>query len=136
MRRSLLRLRPSMTTTVSSRLFRSTTVTNLSFFERHLHVRLHRGGRRLGPLSPVSLNVRRSLAFSHVSQASLASQPPAEPTILVAYPQGHSAIQEPSEDEDESDVELVPPEEARIEITERAAEVASQFIVLSRVSRH
>ncbi|GBE83936.1 hypothetical protein BKA93DRAFT_736354 [Sparassis latifolia] len=65
----------------------------------------------------------RKLSSSRLAQAALATNAPAEPTVLLAYPTP-STLQhdQAAEDEDEPDVELLPPEEARLEITDRAAE--------------
>lgn len=65
---------------------------------------------------------RRTFTVSHSSRAALASHPPAQSTVLLAYP---SITQNGRDeyDEDEADIDLVPLEEAQIEITDRAAEV-------------
>lgn len=64
-------------------------------------------------------NERRAFTFSHVSRAALASHPIAQPTVLLAYP----TVPPENEDEDDIDIEFVPPDEAQIRITDRAAEV-------------
>lgn len=66
-------------------------------------------------------NSLRTFSSSNVVRASLASHPPGQPTELVYYPTPSSLP--PPEDPDDPDVDLVEPEEARIEMTERAAEV-------------
>ena len=72
---------------------------------------------------------RRTFSSSNVVQASLASHPPGEPTELVYYPTPDTLP--PPEDPDDPEVELIPPEEAKIEMTERAAEVrVPQSIIL------
>ncbi|KAI0937795.1 hypothetical protein AcW1_003862 [Taiwanofungus camphoratus] len=66
---------------------------------------------------------RRTFTISHARQAALATHPPAQATVLLAYP-SPSAVHKADEDadEDEPEVDFVPPEEAKIEITKRAAE--------------
>ncbi|OCH93469.1 hypothetical protein OBBRIDRAFT_724799 [Obba rivulosa] len=66
---------------------------------------------------------RRPFATSRPLNAALASHPPGQPTVLLAYPSpSEQAHDEAEEDVDEPDVDLVPPEDAKIEITDRAAE--------------
>lgn len=62
----------------------------------------------------------RTFTSTRVTQA-VASHPQSEPTELLAYPTPETLVQ--PEDPDEPEVELIPLEEAKIEVTERAAEV-------------
>ncbi|EMD33192.1 hypothetical protein CERSUDRAFT_118248 [Gelatoporia subvermispora B] len=68
-------------------------------------------------------DTRRTFTTSRAVKAALALHPPGQQTILLSYPspssQKHDAAEE---DADEPEVDLVPPEEAKIEITDRAAE--------------
>lgn len=67
------------------------------------------------PPSPWS----RTLSTTPFRYAALAPTPPAQPTITISSP-------DPKYIEDEEiDVELPPPEEIRLEITDRAAEVCA-----------
>ncbi|KAJ7078822.1 hypothetical protein B0H15DRAFT_859367 [Mycena belliarum] len=58
----------------------------------------------------------RTLTTSWTRRAALASHPPAKPTVLLSSPSPEYIQQE------EIDVELLPPQEAQIIITDRAAE--------------
>ncbi|KAJ6603156.1 hypothetical protein B0H10DRAFT_2079641 [Mycena sp. CBHHK59/15] len=58
----------------------------------------------------------RSLVSSSFRRAALATQPPAQPTVLLFSPSPENIEQE------EIDIELLPPQQAHIAITDRAAE--------------
>lgn len=59
----------------------------------------------------------RHLSNSASSRAALASSLPAEPTVILLQPTQADIEKE------ELDVELLPPEEVKLDITDRAAEV-------------
>ncbi|KZT03978.1 uncharacterized protein LAESUDRAFT_658657 [Laetiporus sulphureus 93-53] len=75
------------------------------------------------PAPPRARIQRRTFSVSRTTLAALAQRPPAHHTVLLAYP-SPSALHEEAEEEeaDEPEVDFVPPEEAKIEITDRAAE--------------
>ena len=64
---------------------------------------------------------RRTFVSTSSTRAAIAQRPPSHRTQLVSYP-SPSETREKDEDE-EPEVELVPPEEAVVEMTDRAAEV-------------
>ncbi|KAH9833473.1 uncharacterized protein C8Q71DRAFT_712811 [Rhodofomes roseus] len=66
-------------------------------------------------------NPRRAFSSTSSARAALAQHPPTKQSVLVAYPSPDS-MEENDEDADEPDVDFVPPEEAQLEITDRAAE--------------
>ncbi|KAH9949249.1 hypothetical protein B0H21DRAFT_688636 [Amylocystis lapponica] len=74
----------------------------------------------------VRFRVARPFSTSHPVRAALATHPPAQPTVLLAYPVPaalhHEAVVEEEYESDEPDVEPIPLEEAKIEMTDRAAE--------------
>ncbi|KAJ7782847.1 hypothetical protein B0H16DRAFT_1297595 [Mycena metata] len=71
----------------------------------------------LGPLRGLALAPpTRQLTTSLPRRAALATPPPAQPTVLLFSPSPEYIEQE------EIDVELLPPQEAQIVITDRAAE--------------
>ena len=65
---------------------------------------------------------RRAFSSTASSRAALAQHPPTKRTVLLAYP-SPSSVTEEDEYADVSDIDFVPPEEAQLEITDRAAEV-------------
>ena len=65
---------------------------------------------------------RRAFSSTASTRAALAQHPPTKETVLLAYP-SPSSVQEEDEYADESDIDFVPPEEAKLEMTDRAAEV-------------
>lgn len=65
----------------------------------------------------------RSFSSSRVRLAALASHPPGHETELVYQPTPEALRELDAEDEDGPDIDLIPPEEAKLELTERAAEV-------------
>ena len=69
-------------------------------------------------------NTRRTFVSTSFTRAAIAQRPPSHRTQLVSYP-SPSETREEDEDEDGPDVELVPPEEAVLEMTDRAAEVCA-----------
>lgn len=70
------------------------------------------------PLRALSVAPRAcNLTASWPRRAALATQPPAQPTVLLVSPSPEYLEQE------EIDVELLPPQQAQIIITDRAAEV-------------
>ncbi|KAJ7502865.1 hypothetical protein B0H11DRAFT_1986721 [Mycena galericulata] len=79
---------------------------------------LRRGHPALrAPLRSVAIGTRtRSLTNSWPRRAALATHPPAQPTVLLFSPSPEYIEQE------EIDVELLPPQDAQIVITDRAAE--------------
>lgn len=80
---------------------------------------LRQGHRHIrAPLRTVPISPRmRSLTTSWPRRAALASHPPAQPTVLLFSPSPEYI------EEEEIDVDLLPPQEAQIVITDRAAEV-------------
>lgn len=66
-------------------------------------------------------NPRRAFSSTTTKQAALTQQPTKE-TVLLAYP-SPSSMQGEDEYADESDIEFVSPGQAKLEITDRAAEV-------------
>ncbi|KAL4249169.1 FeS cluster biogenesis domain-containing protein [Abortiporus biennis] len=62
---------------------------------------------------------RRTFVSSQVHRAAVATHPPGQPTQLIYHPDP-SIVK--NEDRDEPDIELIPLEEAKLEMTERAAE--------------
>lgn len=83
---------------------------------------LHAGRRSLPKQTPVHQSApHRSFSQSCVSRASLASHPPGENSELVHHPTPESLRE--LEDGDDFDIDLVPLEEAQLQMTERAAEV-------------
>ncbi|KAJ7497035.1 hypothetical protein FB451DRAFT_1209817 [Mycena latifolia] len=79
---------------------------------------LRRGHPPFGaPLRALATPCRpRTLTASWPRRATLATHPPAKPTVLLSSPSPEYIEQE------EIDVELLPPQEAQIVITDRAAE--------------
>ena len=65
----------------------------------------------------------RGFTSTHAVSASLASHPPGEDTQLVYHPTPESLRTFEEDDVDENDIDLIPLEEAQLQITERAAEV-------------
>ncbi|GJE97301.1 iron-sulfur cluster assembly accessory protein [Phanerochaete sordida] len=64
----------------------------------------------------------RSFSSSHARFASLSSHPPGHDTELVYAPTPEALQSLESEDSDGPDIDLIPPEEAKLQLTERAAE--------------
>jgi len=71
-------------------------------------------------LHTVSSPSRTFTSSSTRLAAALSSHPPGQPTQLVSYPT--SSDLEASEESDETEFDLVSPHEAKLELTERAAE--------------
>ena len=79
---------------------------------------------------------RRTFVSTSPALATVAQRPPSRKTQLVSYP-SPSEVREQNEDEDAPDIDFIPPEEAALEMTDRAAEVclsALAFSFLSAVS--
>ncbi len=92
--------------------------------------------RPSGPSSLPSLRVtRRTFVSTSSTRAAIAQRPPSHRTQLVSYPSSSGAREE-DEDEDEADVEFVRPEEAVLEMTDRAAEVRAFVNFPITMSRH
>ncbi|KAH9888463.1 hypothetical protein C8Q73DRAFT_710249 [Cubamyces lactineus] len=66
-------------------------------------------------------HTRRNFASTSHARAAQVQHPPTQRAELVSYP-SPSSIRQEDEDSDDPEVELVPPEEASLEMTERAAE--------------
>ncbi|KAI0628385.1 hypothetical protein C8Q77DRAFT_1148167 [Trametes polyzona] len=66
-------------------------------------------------------STRRTFASTPTARAVHAQHPPGQHAELVSYP-SPSALQQEEEDADAPDVEFVPPEEATLALTDRAAE--------------
>lgn len=81
------------------------------------------------PLSRLPRHPPRTFSTSTAVRASLASHPPAQPTELIYYPTPESLP--PPEDPDDPEVEFIPPEEAQLEMTERAAEACASLVLQS-----
>ncbi|KAM5545077.1 hypothetical protein V8D89_001188 [Ganoderma adspersum] len=64
---------------------------------------------------------RRTFVSTSSARAVIAQRPPSHRTQLVSYPPP-SETREEDEDEEQPDVDFVPPEEALVEMTDRAAE--------------
>ncbi|KAJ7714345.1 hypothetical protein DFH07DRAFT_863451 [Mycena maculata] len=79
---------------------------------------MRRGYPRIAlPLRAIPIATRaRSLATSRPRRAAVATKPPSQPTILLSSPSPEYIEQE------EIDVDLLPPDQAQIVITDRAAE--------------
>lgn len=75
----------------------------------------------LQTLSPAA---HRSLSTSVPRQAALASSLPAKPTVLLSTPSQKNLEKE------ELDVDLIPPEQVKLDITDRAAEVSNYTLHL------
>lgn len=65
----------------------------------------------------------RNLSTSTTSRASLASSLPTQPTVVLYHP-NHAEIEK-----EELEVDLLPPEQVKIDITDRAAAVRVEHIV-------
>jgi hypothetical protein len=72
---------------------------------------------------------RSHLTTSTTSRASLTSSLPSQPTILLYQPTQADIADE------ELDVDLLPPERVKLEITDRAAEVCRGFLFSEEDSR-
>ncbi|PCH35760.1 hypothetical protein WOLCODRAFT_140061 [Wolfiporia cocos MD-104 SS10] len=92
---------------------------NLIAENQSLHAGLHASASASARLLLTSACRVRAFSTSFPSRAVVAQHPPSQPTVLLAYPSVHDAAEE---DADEPEVDFVPPEEATIEITDRAAE--------------
>ena len=89
---------------------------------------------RFAPSQRYSLgNTQRTFASTASTRAAIAQRPPSHRTQLVSYP-SPSETREEEDDEDEPDVELVPPEEATLEMTDRAAEVCTTMFPSFRLA--
>ncbi|TBU31937.1 hypothetical protein BD311DRAFT_751925 [Dichomitus squalens] len=64
---------------------------------------------------------RRTFVSTSSARAALAQRPPSHQAQIVSYP-SPSDIRQEDEDEDVPDIDFVPPEEAVLEMTDRAAE--------------
>jgi hypothetical protein len=71
----------------------------------------------------------RTFSTTRSALAALASHPPSQPSILVFSPSPAQI------EEQELDVELIPPEDIKIEITERAAEVLTNDNLLASIHK-
>ncbi|EKM53595.1 uncharacterized protein PHACADRAFT_260027 [Phanerochaete carnosa HHB-10118-sp] len=69
-----------------------------------------------------SMQTHRSFSSSHSRFASLSSHPPGQETELVHAPTLESLQSLEPEDSDGPDIDLIPSEEAKLELTERAAQ--------------
>ena len=78
------------------------------------------------------LSARRSFSTSWAVRAATPAPSLGQPTELLAYPTLETLAQ--PEDPDEPEVELIPLEEATIEVTERAAEVCDFVLHLHDLS--
>lgn len=74
------------------------------------------------PAPPVQTS--RSFSSSRPHFAALASHPPGQSTELVYAPTQEALESLESEDADGPDIDLIPQEEARLDLTDRAAEVS------------
>lgn len=70
--------------------------------------------------TPSAILPTRTFSTTLLRKATLASQPEAQPTVLLRSPSAEDIEKE------ELDVELIPPGEAKLVITDRAAEVINQ----------
>ena len=110
--RSCVRLQPGITATVrSAPLAARTAPPTLASTLAHLQP-------------------RRLFSSSRISRAALASHPPAQPTELLYSPTEEALRETEDADEDAPEVDLLPPDEATLEMTERAAEVRRAGLVL------
>ncbi|KAI0657677.1 hypothetical protein C8Q70DRAFT_876559, partial [Cubamyces menziesii] len=64
---------------------------------------------------------RRNFASTSSARAAQVQHPPTQRAELVSYP-SPSSIRQEDEDSDDPEVDLVPPEQASLQMTERAAE--------------
>jgi len=117
-----------MTTTMSRSTVRTTQLLRQFILApSHCPRRISPGNRIHAPPSRSTsyfsdrILARRSFSSSQFRLAVSSSHPPGEPSQLLSYPSPNTL--ETSEDPDDDPVvELVPPEEATIQMTERAAE--------------
>ena len=77
-------------------------------------------------LQSLLISTERHLSTSIPKQAALASSLPTKPTVLLFTPTKQDL------EKQELDVDLIPPEQVKLEITDRAAEV-SVFLALHDV---
>ncbi|KAI0691513.1 hypothetical protein BC835DRAFT_1279008 [Cytidiella melzeri] len=68
------------------------------------------------------IQTNRSFSQTHVSFASSPSHPPGEPSVLVHHPTPDSLRTLEDTEDDDAEVDLVPVEEAQLQMTARAAE--------------
>ncbi|KAJ8469566.1 hypothetical protein ONZ51_g8899 [Trametes cubensis] len=66
-------------------------------------------------------HTRRNFASTSSARAAQVQHPPTQRAELVSYP-SPSSIRQEDEDSDDPEVDLVPPEQASLQMTERAAE--------------
>ena len=78
-------------------------------------------GARVAPFSV--LRTGRAFSSTRSSLAAVAPHPPGQATELVYFPTEDVLREQEEDEEDEPDIDLLPPEEAKLELTERAAEV-------------
>ncbi|KAI0707801.1 hypothetical protein C8Q76DRAFT_656483 [Earliella scabrosa] len=71
---------------------------------------------------PFRAGHRRTFVSTASVRAAVAQKPKGHRAELVSYPSPSAVREEQEEDDDEPEVELVPPEEAVLEMTDRAAE--------------
>lgn len=76
----------------------------------------------------------RAFSLSLPSQVTSVAHPPAHRSLLLRYPSRALAENAQDVDENQADVELVPPKDAQIHITHRAAEVSTDFKLILDVS--
>ncbi|KIP08664.1 hypothetical protein PHLGIDRAFT_104007 [Phlebiopsis gigantea 11061_1 CR5-6] len=80
-------------------------------------IRAHRWPHQASTSSP-----HRTFTSSQFRRAALAAHPPGQATELVYLPTPEILESLETEDSDGPDIELIPPEEATLELTERAAD--------------
>lgn len=100
------------------RRFCSTSSCSRTSVARHAGIQAHR--HRIPQHTASSC---RSFSSSRPRFAALASHPPGQKTELVYAPTSEILESLESEDPDGPDVDLIPHEEATLDLTERAAEV-------------
>ena len=91
------------------------------------HPRYRRNEFHTSPSSSSKYESRSHLSTSTTTRASLSSSLPSQPTILLYNPT-HSDMAD-----EELDVDLLPPEHVKLEITDRAAEVCRSFLVSVKI---
>ena len=70
-----------------------------------------------------STGTRRTFTSTHAPRTAFASHPPGSFSELVVYPTEDALKALEDEDSEDPEVELVPPQDATLGMTERAAEV-------------
>ncbi|KAI8978197.1 hypothetical protein BD414DRAFT_494890 [Trametes punicea] len=127
-----------MSTTSSTHLLSSFIVTPTRCMRRSLH-RVHRdiSSRAATAASRIAVSsskpphcpcraqvlhrARRTFTTTSFARAAHAQHPPAQHAELVSYP-SPSSIHQEDEEADEPEVDFVPPEQAVLDVTDRAAE--------------